>query len=431
MQDLKTLAADLMSLEDKLISCMKCGFCQAVCPVFGATGWEADVTRGKIALLEDLAHRILQDPAKVNEKLGRCLLCGSCQSNCPSGVSILEIFMKARGIVAVYLGLSPFKKLIFRFILPRPGLFNTLTRLGAVFQGLGLRRDDNPQGAAACSPLLAAFIGDRRVQRLPTSLNADPGPLDLPAGRSGLKVTFFPGCLGDKLYPSVAKASLKALAHHGVGVWLPAGLACCGIPALASGDRPGAVRQLRVNAELLGPGSFDHLVTPCATCASTIKEWWPRLAEDLPADQARAVRALAAKTLDISVFLVDVLKAQTPVAAKGPAAKVTYHDSCHLKKVLGVENQPRALIRLNPAYELVEMAEADRCCGCGGSFNLFHYDLSRQIGQRKRGHIVASGAVAVAAGCPACMMQITDALAQGRDPVAVKHPVEIYAEALP
>ena len=100
MDELTLLANALMALDDKLAACMKCGMCQSVCPVFGETMMEADVTRGKLTLLEKLAHRLIEDPDAVNEKLNRCLLCGSCQANCPSGVSILEIFMEARAIVA-------------------------------------------------------------------------------------------------------------------------------------------------------------------------------------------------------------------------------------------------------------------------------------------------------------------------------------------
>ena len=85
---------------------------------------------------------------------------------------------------------------------------------------------------------------------------------------------------------------------------------------------------------------------------------------------------------------------------------------------------------MNPEYDLVEMKEADRCCGCGGSFNLFHYDYSRKIGQRKRDNVAASGAKVVATGCPACMMQLEDVLSHNHDDVVVKHPVEIYAETL-
>ena len=92
--------------------------------------------------------------------------------------------------------------------------------------------------------------------------------------------------------------------------------------------------------------------------------------------------------------------------------------------------EPRDVIRSNPYLQLVEMKEADRCCGCGGSFNLFHYDLSRQIGQRKRDNAVATGAEIVAMGCPACMMQFEDVLSHNQDAMQVKHTVELYAESL-
>ena len=84
----------------------------------------------------------------------------------------------------------------------------------------------------------------------------------------------------------------------------------------------------------------------------------------------------------------------------------------------------------NPAYSLKEMPESDWCCGCGGSFNLQHYETSTAIGQRKRDNIAASGCQVVATGCPACMLQITDMLSQAGLRVQVKHAVEIYAESL-
>ena len=166
MDELTLLANALMALDDKLAACMKCGMCQSVCPVFGETMMEADVTRGKLTLLEKLAHRLIEDPDAVNEKLNRCLLCGSCQANCPSGVSILEIFMEARAIVAAYKGLSPLKKAIFRTLLPNPKLFGFLLKIGAPFQGLAMRDDNNAQGTATCSPLLRPFLGERHMQPL-------------------------------------------------------------------------------------------------------------------------------------------------------------------------------------------------------------------------------------------------------------------------
>jgi glycolate oxidase iron-sulfur subunit len=150
-----------------------------------------------------------------------------------------------------------------------------------------------------------------------------------------------------------------------------------------------------------------------------------------PALQAR-VAALAAKTLDISQFLVDRLGV-APAAIFPAAGRIplTYHDPCHLKKSLGVAAQPRTLLKANPAYILTEMPESDWCCGCGGSFNLQHYETSAAIGKRKRDNIAASHCHVVATGCPACMLQITDLASQAGLRLRVKHTVEIYAGSLP
>ena len=430
MSDLNSLAQRLMALDDKLVACMRCGMCQAVCPMFGATMMEADVARGKLALVSNLAHRMIEDPQAVADKLGRCLLCGSCQANCPSGVHIMDIFMEAREIVYNYIGLHPLKKLIFRFLLPNPGLFSLGMRIGAPCQGLLFKSKNNVQETTA-APLLDGILGARHIRSLaPKSLLALEGAQDTPAGASGIKVAFYPGCMGDKFYVSMGQACLKVLRHHGVGIYMPKGFACCGIPALSSGDAEGMLKEMKVSLAEFAKGEFDYVVTPCASCTSTIKELWPRYAGRIgEAEQAQA-EALSAKTMDINAFLINVLKVEPKTAPADNAVPVTYHDSCHMKKSLGVVREPRAVIGLTPGYRLVEMAEADRCCGCGGSFNLFHYDLSRQIGQRKRNNVVASGAKVAAAGCPACMMQLEDVLSQNGDPVEVKHTIELYAETL-
>ena len=430
MDELTLLANALIALDDKLAACMKCGMCQSVCPVFGETLMEADVTRGKLTLLENLAHRLIEDPEAVSEKLNRCLLCGSCQANCPSGVSILEIFMEARAIVASYKGLSPLKKTIFRTLLPNPKLFGFLLKLSGPFQGLAMREDNNAQGTATCSPLLRPFLGDRHVTPpAKQTLSAKIGAMNTPAGKSRHKVAFFPGCMGDKLYVDVSEACIKVLHHHNVAIYMPSSFACCGIPALSSGDAEGMVKQMAKSLAAFGESSFDYVLTACSSCTSTIKELWPRYAARLGSVEQHQAEALAAITMDINEFLVKVLKVEAVESLPG-AKTVTYHDSCHLKKALGLSEEPRTIIKTNPNYKLVEMKEADRCCGCGGSFNLFHYDLSRVIGQRKRDNVVATGAHVVAAGCPACMMQLEDVLSHNNDPVQVKHTIQIYAETL-
>jgi glycolate oxidase iron-sulfur subunit len=418
----------LHELDDQMVACMKCGMCQAVCPVFSETMKEGDVARGKIALLENLSHEMIADAEGVQDKLNKCLLCGSCAANCPSGVKVLDIFLKARVIVNTYMGLPAVKKAIFKGLLTKPALFNSVLDVASKFQGVFTKTANEVIGSS-CSRINAPVIGERHfmplakkpLRKLEPALNTRPG-------KGGYRVAFFPGCVIDKIYPQVGQAVLKVLRHHELGIYMPAGQACCGIPALASGDKESFDKLVKCNLELFEKENFDYLLTACATCTATIHELWPMMSGDKTESMQERIAALAAKTMDVNKFIVDVLKVAAPVAGSG--TKVTYHDPCHLKKSMKVFEQPRALLKSCPKVEYVEMAEADRCCGCGGSFNLQHYGLSKDIGEIKRSNIVASGAQVVATGCPACMMQISDMLSQHGDKVAVKHVMEIYAETL-
>ncbi|MBU0910798.1 MAG: (Fe-S)-binding protein [Proteobacteria bacterium] len=426
MADLHQLAQMFKELDDQLVSCMRCGMCQAVCPVFAQTGREADVTRGKLALLDGLAHEMLKDAAGVNDKLNRCLLCGTCQANCPSGVKIMDIFLKARAIMTGYFGLSKTKKAIFRGMLANPRLFNVLTGMGATFQGLFTKKVDDMLGSS-CARFNSPLVGDRHFNTLAaTPLHKIVPELDSPAGASGVKVAFFTGCVIDKVFPQVGEAALKVLEQKGVGVFLPAKQACCGIPALSSGEQATFDKLVAMNVQWFTAGSFDYLLTSCATCTATIKELWPRMFKGDPALTA-AIKELAEKTMDISQFLVDVLGVkEAPAAGCG---KVTYHDPCHLKNGLGITAQPRTMIKA-AGGTFKEMREAGTCCGCGGSFNVAHYDLSKKIGSRKAQNIMDSGADILATSCPACMLHITDMLSHKKAGIKVKHVIELYADSL-
>ena len=431
MPKMQTLVKMLQELEDQLAVCMRCGLCQSVCPLFAETGREADVARGKLAILDGLSREMFEDPQGVYERLNRCLLCGSCAANCPSGVRVLDIFIKARAILSGYLGLSPIKKALFRGLLAKPDLFNQLLNLGAKFQGIFVKQVDDLLGSS-CSRFLSPVLRGRHFKPLAaTPLHKQVPSLDLDAAPGKPKIAFFVGCLIDKIFPQVGGSVLSVLENHGVGVFLPANQGCCGIPALSSGDTNTFHKLVRHNLECFRAQSFDYLVTACATCTSTMKKIWPLMFQDAAASEKAELAALAEKTLDISQFLVDKLGI-TALAGEISVSTVpvTYHDPCHLKKSLGVAVQPRALLQANPGLRLQEMAESDWCCGCGGSFNLQNYEISAAIGRRKCDNILQSGAAVLATGCPACMLQIIDLLSQAGGQVQVKHVVELYAEAL-
>jgi glycolate oxidase iron-sulfur subunit len=345
---------------------------------------------------------------------------------------VLDIFLKARAILAGYMGLPPLKKALFRGMLSRPEFFDRLMEWGSKVQVIFAKPVDDLLGTS-CARFLSP-LADRHFKSLaPVPFHKMAEDFPGKAGASGLRVGFFVGCLIDKVFPDVARSVVRSLAHHGVEVVIPKDQGCCGIPALSAGDTDTFHRLVRHNLKRFDFRSLDYIVTACATCASTIEKVWPMMCQGLKDHEKMQMLAFSGKVLDIAQLLVDKLSVSDPVDVRqtiDPLVNLTYHDPCHLKKSLGVAAQPRILLRGSPRHRFVEMAEADRCCGCGGSFNLRHYDVSASIGQRKRDNIVRPGCKVVATGCPACMLHISDMLSKNRDGVQVKHTIEIYAESL-
>src|SRR3974390_3118841 len=299
MPSIKVLGQLVKELEDQLVACMRCGMCQAVCPLFAETGREADVARGKLALLDGLAREIFQNPQGVQDRLTRCLLCGSCAANCPSGVKVLDIFIKARAILTGYLGLSPAKKVIFRGVLSKPAFFNRVLAWGAKYQGIFVKPVDDLLGSS-CSRFLSPLLKQRHFKPLAKSpLHRLVPAQNPPAGAAGKKVAFFAGCLVDKIFPEVGQAPLTSLDPHGIGVYLPNDQACCGIPALASGDTAAFAKLVRHNLALFSSEPFDYLITACATCTATIKKMWPLMALDFSPEEGAQIETLRERVLDV------------------------------------------------------------------------------------------------------------------------------------
>ncbi|WP_027184545.1 (Fe-S)-binding protein [Desulfovibrio inopinatus] len=426
MADVKRLAMMMKELDDQLVNCMRCGMCQAVCPVFKQTGRETDVTRGKLALLDGLASEMFTEPEKVNKLINKCLMCGTCEANCPSGVKVTDIFFKARAILTGYFGMSSVQRLAFQKLLTNPTLFNSLVSVASKFQGL-FTKEANETLGTSCARFQAPLVGDRHFKKLAqTPFHADVPKRMTKPGASGVTVAFYPGCVVDKMFPEVGHACLKVFDYHGVGVFMPENMACCGIPGLSSGEHEGFEELVRENLDLFDGVEFDYLVTPCATCASTIKKLWPEYSR--PYDKRRALQ-LAPKVMDITQFLVDVVGVKAVDKQAGIPA-VTWHDPCHLRNSMGVTTQPRTLLAATKTYEYVEMADAASCCGCGGSFTVKFPEMSTAIGEAKAQNVIDSQANVVATGCPACMMQLSDQLSRKGAKTPVRHAVELYAETL-
>ena len=426
---MKKLAGLVRELEDQLSACTRCGMCQAVCPLYRETAQESSVARGKLAILGGLMEEAFKEPRRSLEQISRCLLCGACEANCPSGVRVLDTFLKARAILVEYLGMPRAKRVVFRRLLAQPERFNRLLSWGARVQGLFIKPANTLLGTSCAR--FTSPLADRHFKAL-ANVPFHRQPREK-ARHSGIKAAFFYGCLIDKVYPEIGQAVLKSLDHFQADVLLPEGQGCCGIPALSAGDRQTFNQLVVYNLDRLAGLPVDVLVTACPTCAATIKKIWPVMAQDLDADQQDRVRDWAKKTVDITDFLVRQMGVKLEVLRETSEIKpgITYHDPCHLRKSLGVTQPPRAMLQGDTRFRFKELAEADACCGCGGSFTLDYYELSSAVGARKRAAILQSGAEVVATACPACMLQITDLLSKGGDSVRVKHVIELFAERLP
>ncbi len=438
MKKLTELARLVSQLEELTSACKKCGACQSVCPIFEQTGMEKDFARGKIAVLDGVMEQVVSNSGAVLQRLDNCLLCGSCQTVCPNRVESLRIFFSAKKILADYKGLSPAKKFLFRQILAKPYVFNSVLSIGSLMQGLVLKKQGAAPGTRAPRFPASLILEGRHVPPLAQvpfhkQKTAESLKIGLPgenSSRDTKRALFFTGCLIDKIFPDIAKTSVEVLKARGFTPVILEDECCCGIPALSSGDHEAFTQMVRHNLAQMSKLRFDILVTACATCAFTIKKAWPMMWDKADSDYEK-IEAVANKTADITQLLGGALVNKKTVSNQN-AVPVTYHDPCHLKKSLGVSEEPRALINANPDCRLVEMAAPDACCGMGGGFGVTHLQMSAAIGASKLQSILDTGSKIVATTCPACMIQIAGLLSKaGHKDISVCHVIELYAKAAP
>lgn len=235
-------------------------------------------------------------------------------------------------------------------------------------------------------------------------------------------VSLFSTCLADTFFPDVCFATVAVLERFGVEVRFPLSQTCCGQPAFNSGNRREA-RRMAAHFLSVFDGE-EWIVTPSGSCAAMVRNEYPVLFRDEPRMLGRA-RSVGARVFELSQFLVDVLGVTEPLSPF--RGKVTYHDSCHLRRGLGVVEAPRTLLRAIPGVELLEMEESDRCCGFGGVFAAKHPGISCAMVERKIEKILATGAAYVTSGDVGCLMNIGGMISRTGYPVRAVHIAEILA----
>ncbi|HTJ90515.1 MAG TPA: (Fe-S)-binding protein [Acidocella sp.] len=236
------------------------------------------------------------------------------------------------------------------------------------------------------------------------------------------RVALFVTCLVDLHRPSVGFASIALLEAAGCTVEVPRAQTCCGQPAYNAGDRATA-RDLAAGI-ITAFSAYDYIVVPSGSCGGMLAKHMPHLFDDDPNLRAKADQ-LAAKTYELTSFLVDVMKF-TPTPPPLPVT-ATYHDSCAGLRELGVKAQPRALLGAVPGLTLTEMTEPEICCGFGGTFCVKYPDISTRMVAEKAADIAATEAELLLAGDMGCLLNMAGRLSRDGAPVEVRHVAEVLA----
>ncbi|NPV72616.1 MAG: LUD domain-containing protein [Pelotomaculum sp.] len=408
------------------LQCIRCASCLNVCPVYQQIGGHVfgHVYTGGIGAVLTAFFHGLEQSADIQSL---CIGCERCKDFCPGKIDIPRLILELRKRVVEKEGLPFVPGFVLKKVLPARKLFHGSLRLASRIQGPFI---DRKKGTVNLPPFLVGGLKNLPpLAGRPLRVRAaGGGGLSIrAAGRP--KAGLFAGCLVDFVYPEIGQSVEKVLQSGGIGCVFIAGQTCCGYPARQMGD-PGAMAVLaRQNLSAMKQAGVDYIVTPCPTCTHALKNIYPSL---LKQDSVYGPLAeeTSARTYDFADFIYRQGYTKKGMLFKALGKKVAYHDSCHLKRSLGVAEQPRELLKMAGA-DLVEMKGADECCGFGGSYLLKYPEISGRILNKKLKNIIDSGAGLVAVECPGCLMQLRRGLAEcGEAGVKVEFLADILAGSL-
>jgi glycolate oxidase iron-sulfur subunit len=411
-----------------LLQCVHCGLCLPSCPTYAELGQEPDSPRGRIYLIKALADGRIELSDSAAGHLSLCLGCRACESACPSGVQYGHLIEAGRAELEARRPGSPFRRLVrraaFEGLLPRPVLLRAVASALRFYQRSGLQRLIRASGVLRLLPATLA-ASEALLPPLPPAGRGGSLPELTPArGPRRGSVGLLHGCIQDAVFRPHNEATIRCLVRQGVDVRVPRAQRCCGALHAHAGD-PATARDLaRATIAAFEATDLEAVVVNAAGCGAHMKAYGHLLRRD-PTWAARSA-AFARKVVDVTEFL-----ARRPLEGPiGPLPlQATYHDPCHLAHGQKVRSEPRALLRAVPGVALVELGEAEMCCGSAGIYNLTEPAMAQRLLDRKMMHVEATGATTVVTANPGCILQIAAGLrARGRD-VEVLHVVEVLDRA--
>jgi len=379
-------------VEKEIYVCDQCGFCHEVCPIYNEIGWESASPRGKIYWLKQLYRDgpapMIEIDSNFADRLFQCTLCGHCMEVCQTTIDILELWKAVRAEIH-RLGRWPAVLRDFESSLKnRKNVYNRPTE------------EMN---------LWAMDIEETIIPRL---------------GKKA-KVAYFVGCCSSLMgrLAGIPLSTVKIMNQAridftvlGPEEW------CCGNPLLLSGSSPMVEEVVRHNVMKVRELGVETLIATCAGCYRSWKQEYPKLfGEDLGFEVIHACEFLA-KLID-----EDKLKFH------GFDGVVTYHDPCEIGRHCNIYEEPRKVLENIPRMKFIELPKTKkdcRCCGGGGILKATHPELALRIAHKKIDEIREVDANIIASACPACKLNIGDAIKEREANLEMLDITEIVASAL-
>jgi glycolate oxidase iron-sulfur subunit len=352
--------------------------------------------RGRMALLWGMSSGLIEASPALADHVFSCTLCGACSGLCPSGVDIREVIFHGRSILRKVDTRRRLLRFLTHFCMKRPKLsFKALSMVQHILFPYLYRK--------GVIPILL---------ELPEYYLTDKHHVFTVSPKKG-RVAIFTGCAVNYLFPHLGESLINVLHRLGYEVILPAGEVCCGAPLRALGLEKEAAKLAEKNFNLFSKLNVDAVLSLCPTCTLTLKREYPGL-----------IGGGIEKTTDIASFFVDKLEPSQISQLIPPVKTALYHTPCHLKYSLGIEKEPKEIIK-KIGIDLVK-TPGERCCGFAGTFCFSHRELSEVFLHKCVEDYKGSPAEMIITSCPGCIMQLSREV---RDRPVI-HLIEAIEEAV-
>jgi iron-sulfur cluster protein len=385
----------------KILSCLKCGGCMLVCPIFQSLGghvYGGPVYPGGVGLL---LTALTLSSKKSAEGWDLCSDCKKCEEFCPVGIPTGELILKLKAEKG-----PKYWEWALSTLLRKKNLADFSIKILSILQK-PWRKDESLKNL----PFSWA-----KGKSLP-SIKSEK-PLEKREIIEGDKIYFFEGCLASLFFPQIREAVFASLTMLGYQVVSPGDRVCCGAPSIHLGQEKDVEKLAKINRESFERENPDFILTICPTGNAMLKNTYPRIIPEM--------KAWEDKIYDFSEFMVkkELIPGKKPEKILGD---IFYHYPCHYVNDLGLREEPVKLLK-SIGYNPVIEDESLTCCGFSGVFAFKNPAISTHLWRKKEKKVKKTGIATIATDCPGCLFQFKACLEEKPESYAVYHTAELFSQ---